>query len=297
VRLHVVIARTASGQLAGILPLIVRHAGLVRILEWAGHDVFDYNDVIAQDPHMADALWRFVSKQGAYDVALIKDIYVQALSLAPLTQLMHRRAQRKNYFLTLEFSSGEAWFASQSRKLRGDTRRKTEKMQSRGAVAFHVHQKNTAVPSAIIDTLYAQKAAWFAQRYTQGAFAKDGIKAFLYALAQDAAQRGELYLAWLSSGNTIVACHMGFVRKNTLYLYHTTYENTYAEFSPGAILMTETIKAAIDMGLHELDFMRGDETYKQRFASDHRLLSDFVFGRSIFGKAITKIKFILSRPS
>jgi CelD/BcsL family acetyltransferase involved in cellulose biosynthesis len=48
--------------------------------------------------------------------------------------------------------------------------------------------------------------------------------------------------------------------------------------------MIETIKWAIDARLRELDFMRGDEAYKQRFASGTRALSAFVSSRSIVGR-------------
>jgi len=295
-QLHVVIARSISGQMVGILPLVIRRAGFIRILEWAGQEVFDYNDILTEDPRTAEAMWKFVCTSSSYDVALIKDVHFQALSLSILSNFMQQREQRKNYFLTLDFASGEAWLSTQSRKLRGDTRRKTEKMEVRGAVAFHCYKKGDGVPKVVVDTLYAQKAAWFGERYTRGAFAQKGIRNFLQRLAEDAARRGELYLAWLSCGDTVIACHMGFIRGGVLYLYHTTYQAEYAEFSPGSILMVETIKAAIDGGLRELDFMRGDESYKERFATGHRLLSDFVLGRTGFGRAATKLKTLFTRP-
>jgi CelD/BcsL family acetyltransferase involved in cellulose biosynthesis/O-antigen/teichoic acid export membrane protein len=282
--LHIVTARHATGNLAALLPLVVKRSGFLRVAEWAGYEVFDYGDVLALSAADAQTLWAFVAAQKFYDIALFKDVYVHTLSLPILMQNMRLRAQRLNYFLTLDFPSGDTWLAAQSRKLRGDTRRKREKLQAHGAVDFHIYQKGTPFPDTVIDALYEQKTAWFKARKASGVFSRPEIRAFLHELAHDAARQGNLYLAWLACDDKIIACHMGFVRGGILYLYHTTYDAAYGAYSPGNILMTETIKAAIDAGLKELDFMRGDEAYKQRFAGGTRFLSAFVLGRTRIGK-------------
>jgi O-antigen/teichoic acid export membrane protein/CelD/BcsL family acetyltransferase involved in cellulose biosynthesis len=293
ITLHVVIARSSTGELKAVLPLVMHRIWGVRILEWAGHDVFDYGNILAENELEAQAVWSFVRAHGVYDIALIKDIHAQALSLGVLSRLMQMRRQRRNYYLTLDFVSGDAWLAQQSRKLRGDVRRKTEKMQVRGKVAFHIYKKGKGFPSHVLDALYAQKEAWFSSRNMLGAFSHKGIKGFLHQLAAAADDRSELYLAWLTCNETIVACHMGFKRDGVLYLYHTTYHDDFSEFSPGNSIMIETIKSAIDERLGELDFMRGDEAYKQRFASGHRLLLDFIYPRNFAGKILIKMYSIL----
>jgi CelD/BcsL family acetyltransferase involved in cellulose biosynthesis len=283
VRLHVAVARD-TGRLAAVLPLVVRRQGMLRVLEWAGYEVFDYGDVLTEGAQNAEALWLFVLEQGGYDFALLKDVHEGALSLPVVGATMRLRQQRRNYFLTLAFSSGEAWLAAQSRKLRGDTRRKAEKLQAHGATAFNFYRSGDLIPTHVIDALYAQKLAWFHDRQADGVFAKPEVKAFLNDMARNAAKQGSLYLAWLTSGDTIVACHMGFVQNGVLHLYHTTYDAEYGTYSPGNIMMIETIKWAVDSQLRELDFMRGDEAYKQRFATGSRALSAFIVGRTGMGK-------------
>jgi CelD/BcsL family acetyltransferase involved in cellulose biosynthesis len=289
VQVHIVTARR-HGRLVAILPLVVRRSGVLRVLEWAGHEVFDYGDVLAERAEDVDALWRYASVAGGYDIALIKDVHAGAASLETFSTAMHLRDQRHNYFLTLDFPSGEAWLAAQSRKLRGDVRRKTEKMQARGVVSFNVHHSEDLVPQSVIDALYAQKSAWFAERGASGVFSRPEVKNFLHDIAQDAAREGTLYLAWLTCGEAIVACHMGFVKNSVLHLYHTTYDAAFGAFSPGNAMMCETIKWAVDAHLRELDFMRGDEAYKQRFASGNRSLSAFIWGCSSLGKLAVRLR-------
>ncbi|MDR3448278.1 MAG: GNAT family N-acetyltransferase [Alphaproteobacteria bacterium] len=282
--LRIVIARK-DGKLVGVLPLAVRRGGVLRFVEYAGHEVFDYGDVLAENADVAAALWIYARQAVAHDIVLIKDVHEGALSLGLLRGILQQRDSRKNYFLRFDCPSGEAWLAAQSRKLRGDARRKTEKMQARGPVTLHVYKNGDPVPGQVIDALYAQKAAWFKARGASGVFSCPAVKGFLHGLAQDAASRGMLYLAWMSCGDTIVACHMGFIRSRVLHLYHTTYDADFGAFSPGNSMMIETIKSAIDAGLIELDFMRGDESYKQRFASGTRALAVFVAGGSLLGRA------------
>ncbi len=289
VRLHIATARS-GGNLVALLPLVVRRSGLLRILEWAGYETFDYGDVLAENACDAEAIWRFAFGVGGYDVALIKDVRESALSLPVLANGMRLREQRKNYFLTLQFDSGEAWLAAQSRKLRGDMRRKREKMQAQGDVAFQLYRQGEQVPVAVLDALYAQKSAWFRERKASGAFAKAEVKPLLHELAADAARHNKLYLAWLTCGDVIVACHMGFIKDGILHLYHTTYDAGYGAFSPGNIMMIETIQWAIDARLRELDFMRGDEAFKQRFAGGTRALSAFIGGGSYFGKMLVLLR-------
>ena len=121
------------------------------------------------------------------------------------------------------------------------------------------------------------------------AFAEAGMHGFLSDLAQDAARRGSLYLAWLSCDDAVVACHMGFVAGGVLHLYHTTYDAAYGAFSPGNALMVETIQWAADQKMTAVDFMRGDEAYKTRFASQTRCLMTYVAGRSWLGKAVVTL--------
>ncbi|MDE1900768.1 MAG: GNAT family N-acetyltransferase [Alphaproteobacteria bacterium] len=283
-RPHIVTARAASGELRGVLPLAVRRRGFVRVAEWAGYGVFDYGDAVAADAATDGLLWQFAQAGGRYDIALIKDVRSAALSAAFLPRAMSARKTKANYFLTLDFGSGDAWLSAQSRKLRGDARRKMEKMSMRGPVDFHHYRAGDVVPAAVIDTLYAQKKHWFDSRGAAGILAHAGVCDFLHNLAQDAARHNGLYLSWMTCGDAIVACHMGFVRDNILYLYHTTYDAAYAAFSPGNAMMIETIQYAINQGWRELDFMRGDESYKARFASGTRVLTDYIAGRGFVGR-------------
>jgi CelD/BcsL family acetyltransferase involved in cellulose biosynthesis len=228
--------------------------------------------------------------EGLYDVALIKDVHDKALYSPLIAAEMRVRNESKNFFMTLNYSSEEDWFAAQPRKFRSDVQRKTKKLALRGPVVFNLFRNGDAFPEAVIAALNEQKNKWVTARFSKGLFLRPKMKDFLQEFARDAALRGILYLAWLSCGDAIVACHLGFIHNRILYLYTITYDDAYGIYSPGNILMAETIKTAIKNGCTELDFMRGEETYKEHFASGCRVLSDFVGGRSLIGKMLVRLR-------
>jgi len=288
--LHVVIGRNESGALKALLPLVVRPRGPLKMLEWGGHDVFDYGDVLAENESEAKMIWAFVRAKGLYDIALIRDVRDRALSLPLLISSMKLCRKNRNYFLELPYHSGEDWLATQTHKFRSDLSRKLRKMEGFGTLSFHTWRKGNAVPSDVIDSLCKQKRAWAATRDLSSSFRNPNIEVFIKELAQNAANKGTLYLSWMSCGDVIVACHFGFFLKNTLFLYITTFNDSFNAYSPGIAMMVETIKTAIAMNAKELDFMRGDENYKRHFASGHRDLFDFVFGRSWKGKLLSALR-------
>jgi CelD/BcsL family acetyltransferase involved in cellulose biosynthesis len=281
----VAIARGNNRELKAVLPLAVRtKRKLFRVAEQAGHEVFDHGDILAESESAADILWRFVRTQGCFDLALIKDIRKTDKASHAIGSSARLRTEHKNFFLTLNYSSAGDWLAAQSKKLRSDVQRKFKKLHTRGSAGFSFYQQGQALPTQVVDALYEQKHKWVAARYGKGCFMRPEMRDFLLAYAADAAQKGILYLGWLSCDQEIVAAHMGFIHNNTLYLYISSYNDAYSDFSPGNMMLAETIKYAIEQKCVEVDFMRGDEDYKQRFACDHRMLSDYVCGRTLIGK-------------
>ncbi len=294
VKLHVAIARSPEGELKALWPLVLRKQSVLSIVEQAGSQVFDNGDVLAETPPDAEALLHYVLAEDKYDIAMLKDIKQSDLSFSSLSASLCLHRQHTNYYLTLNYLSGAEWLAAQSRKLRGDLRRKTKKMEGHGGAAYQKWHKGEAVPDNVVDALFEQKRSWVQSHDLSGScFLRPAIKDFLHGLVRDTARNEDLYLAWIACGGSIAACHLGFIRNNVLSLYITTYDPEFAAFSPGTLLMVETIKDAIDSGLKELDFMRGDEEYKQHFSDGHRLFADFAGGRSLTGKVVIQLRRML----
>lgn len=62
--------------------------------------------------------------------------------------------------------------------------------------------------------------------------------------------------------NTPIAYMAGMVKNNCFYVPRLSHELNYNKYSPGIVLICETVKVLIAEGIHTLDLMRGEEPYK-----------------------------------
>jgi hypothetical protein len=94
------------------------------------------------------------------------------------------------------------------------------------------------------------------------------MKDFLGKVIYKYEQHGWVRLSILISGETILAYQLDWIHNNIWYHYMPAFDETFAMFSPGKILLYETIKMAFaDPNIHEFNFMRGQSAYKTQFAN------------------------------
>ena len=79
--------------------------------------------------------------------------------------------------------------------------------------------------------------------------------------------RGQLTVLW--AGGIPVSGHMGFVSKHRLHYYMPAHDHQFRRFSPGTELMIQLTGAALEHGIHKIDFGYGESELKDRFANAH----------------------------
>lgn len=67
--------------------------------------------------------------------------------------------------------------------------------------------------------------------------------------------------------------------RRTWGVYMLAYDRTTPKGSPGIGMLAKALDSAIRQGFSEYDFLRGDESYKDRFGTDVRLLENYVVSR------------------
>jgi CelD/BcsL family acetyltransferase involved in cellulose biosynthesis len=101
----------------------------------------------------------------------------------------------------------------------------------------------------------------------KGRFMGDEIAAFFAEIASTFSDLGWMRLDLLEVGPKPIAAMFGFAIDNTFYLYNSAYDPNTARLSPGYVLVSHLIEAAIDEGLTQFDFLRGPERYKYQFGA------------------------------
>jgi CelD/BcsL family acetyltransferase involved in cellulose biosynthesis len=90
-------------------------------------------------------------------------------------------------------------------------------------------------------------------------------------------------------GGQAVASVYGILHGQTFVYFQSGYDPAWRNRSVGLVLVGETFKDAIEMGLTEYDFLRGTETYKADWVSkQRRTVSLRVHGAGFAGEWFTR---------
>jgi len=102
---------------------------------------------------------------------------------------------------------------------------------------------------------------------TKMAFMNAKREAFFREMAWTFLQAGWLELSFLHANRRKLAGLLNFRYKDTVYVYNSGYDPEFRHWSPGWVLISQSIQDAIEKGMKDYDFMRGSESYKYRFGA------------------------------
>lgn len=277
-----VIAVRKGDDLIAIAPLMITPA----VLPWfsgleflgSGHAGSDYLDVIVRPGRETEALGAVTQFLKTQKLALRLD-HVPEVSLG--AQLSERLASEgwtasaapggvcpiiplaghtwDSYLATL----GPAHRANVRRRLRG-----TEQQ-------FKVRFEQVTTDSGRRDALEALRGFHeqrFRTRRGSTAFLTPALRAFQDDATRRTLDRGwlRMYVLWL---NDVPAAVMyGFLYNRQFYFYQHGFDQRYASYSVGLVLVANTIRAAIDEGAELFDFLWGTEPYKWLWTRETRSL-------------------------
>jgi CelD/BcsL family acetyltransferase involved in cellulose biosynthesis len=96
-------------------------------------------------------------------------------------------------------------------------------------------------------------------------FATECTRLFLLDVCNRFATRDALRIFQLKHSGKIVATRIGFVLGDSLYLYYSGYDSTYAQYSVMTTLVAESIRYAIGEGFRTVNLSTGNDVSKQRW--------------------------------
>lgn len=163
--------------------------------------------------------------------------------------------------------SYDAFLAERSANFRSQARRRRRNLERVGRMEIRTADATSV--AADIETLIRLHHARFgdASRVLRGP--RGDLHREWAALAE---RRGELRLRILELDGVPVAANYALARGGREWFYQSGRDPAWQRFSPGFVLMNACIAAAIAEGATHYLLLRGDESYKARFAThDHGL--------------------------
>jgi len=141
--------------------------------------------------------------------------------------------------------------------------------QSQGTFTFGTCEtKEEAL--ARLEDLFAQHITRRDQTPFPSQFNDAGICDFYRKFVDRMFPRGLVLLPTLTLNDEFLALYLAFPYRNTLYLYTTSFNGAHARRSPGQVILRYLFDYAVERKMGQLDFARGDEGYKDRFANVFR---------------------------
>ena len=102
-------------------------------------------------------------------------------------------------------------------------------------------------------------------------------------------------LSVLRSGEKLVAGHFGIRTKTDLFYWFPDFDNNFARYSPGTMLLLELCQAAAAFGLQRIHLGHGSEAFKSRFANRAHHLSCGCVSTSGFSQALQQQTHMLKK--
>ena len=270
-------ARDADGSLAAIWPLFLPEgpAAGSRLHLIGSFEISDYLDLIAPAERSAEACEALL--QAIEPQAEVRGIELYNLPEAsPTLASMEIIAPARGWRVTraklspcpvVSLDGGwVAYLARLDKKQRHELRRKLRR-------ADELPEKVDLRIVSPSDDIQAQMESFLtlmAYGADKARFLQATMRRQFVALTSEAFRCGCLHLSFLDVGGVPAAAYWCFDYRDRLWVYNSGLDPAYASLSPGWVLLGRLIQWAIEHGRREIDFLRGDESYKFRLGGVER---------------------------
>jgi len=282
-------------RLMGVLPLIEENTLFcgfpVRMLRGAAnvHSCrFDLLCASGPDGELAvKAIWKSIKKDTTWDV--IELPYVpsgggaeQLLRLASGHGFLTGQTESDEtpYIPNLQHSmlrSGHSHFQS-------NVRRRMRKAREQWPV--RLNRVVTTDPAALERFYELESSGWKGKGKTAIA-CSPAIRRFYDAIAKAGAQAGYFSLYLLEFGDTVVAGHFGLAYNGHYYSPKVAYDERFAAYGPGHLIVDAILRDIADRGFEGYDFLGPRMEWKTAWAKDLRSHSFcYVFRPGLFGSIL-----------
>jgi CelD/BcsL family acetyltransferase involved in cellulose biosynthesis len=248
-------------DLVGLMTL-VKTTGAWRVLRSLGVGPSDYLHPLVRSQEAVQEMREFLRTVKGVDLVDLHQIRENhALLESPSEGLEQANC------LVLDLPNSYQDFVSNlGKSLRYDVKKLDRTViDTKKAIVEHVARER--VQAGFEAFLEQHKARWRSKRLP-GAFVGRSVR-FHREWVETASQRDWLRLRLLRVDGRIIGAIYAMAFHKTVFYYQAGFDPEMNAYSPGNLLVAQTIREAIEEGRAQFDFMRGDESYKRRWKPQH----------------------------
>jgi CelD/BcsL family acetyltransferase involved in cellulose biosynthesis len=268
-----VVVRDGTSALA-ILPMARSRRGwTLSTTELAGERLVagDHLDLVAADEDQR-RVWPWL--EGWLDDELRSRARVRLFSIddGATAAALRRAARARGWSLREAYrevaprlalpASYERYEQGLSANRRQQIRRKWRRLQRAHPSATICENDDRRDLGQVMDDLARLHRQVWNERGRSGVLDEPRMRRFLWQFCKRAHARGWLRLRQLYVDDRLVAGIVLFHAGKTASFYQSGWDTSFRPFSVGELMMTHSIRSAIDEGMTTFDFLRGHESYK-----------------------------------
>jgi CelD/BcsL family acetyltransferase involved in cellulose biosynthesis len=264
-----------------ILPLYVARRGPLRFLRLIGHGPGDVLGPVCApaDAELAGlALGRVARELDLPPLLLAERLPSGAVAEGVGGRLLQREANPR---LDIDGATWDEYLATRSRNLREKVRRSARKLKRSHEVAYRLCEGPERLDLAFDTLLRLHKDRWGGE----GAFERESVVSFHRELTAVMLERDWLRLWTMEIDGEPAAAWYGYRFGATESFYQSGRDRRFDSHSAGFLMLAHTIEAAFADGLERYAFLRGNEPYKDRFAT----ADDGLETRALGSRAFTRL--------
>jgi CelD/BcsL family acetyltransferase involved in cellulose biosynthesis len=268
----VVLLAEENNEIIGIAPLMYSVYTMFGLrqgkIEFIGAPYSDYNDFILVDKH-EECIKMFLDYLNNlpenWNCIELTDIPEDRNSLSILGKVSNSMKPVHKCPYTLLPKSYDVLLSKIKRKDRKELGRNLRRLEENAFKVDLVDYSGIHSVTKGINILFDLHQKRWESRGLPGGFADPNFRSFNLDIARRFAQEGWLGLYSLELSGKPVASLYGFKYMSKYYAYISGIDPTYYKYSIGNLLFLHVMAKCVQDELIEFDFMRGAETYKDRW--------------------------------
>jgi CelD/BcsL family acetyltransferase involved in cellulose biosynthesis len=291
-------------NLCGIAPLYIQQKNGIKIIKFLGSVESDYLDFLLlpeQEKECLNFIFDYLFKQKNWDILDLIDIPEKSILVQNYTDLLYPLSTAMTLladiicpYLQWE-QSYDKFLKSKSSNFRYDLKRKLKRAKQLGEVSFRfIENMDDCISFAKIAEIYQKR---WKKKATDSIIRSDIGQQFLEAMCKIWETKKYLKIPVMTINDKPVAFCLGFIEHNKFYYYIPSFDPEFVNISPGNLLMEFIVENFQTLGITELDFMKGEESYKLKWSStfrtNYRLLvaNNTIKSKFIYLSLLNYIKF------
>jgi len=168
----------------------------------------------------------------------------------------------------------QSYLSGQSRNFRKQIKRRNNRLARTGQAEFTLCGTESEIDEAFTALQRLHHERWQAKPGDSESFQESSYLNFHRELMTHLSANDQLWLLVFTLNDKIVGIEYAFSCNGRLMLFQTGFATDVADLAPGHLMMSRLFEQAVEHGISEIDFLKGDYEYKDSYANATRATRD-----------------------